>query len=294
MMKKNWIFVLLIGMIFITGCGQNSTAESDSFQVAGELGPQAWIDAPLNESRLPLSPYQIVFHISEQDGVSLGELSINDQVVELILNSDPSSNVATLRYVWNPSQPGKYVIRVRAQSVNGEWGDPDSAVVYIGEITVLTPTTTPSPSPQTAGISNVQAEPKQVNFGDCQPNAVTISAQAEDPAGIDVLVIFYRLRDPNGNQTGWLSEAMNPGGGDTYKKTLNMTSIVEKLGYSQTSGTFEYQLVIQNVNNEMTRSEVFRDVSVTRCAGFEVPFDFNIQPEIPYRVLSTPTVPIIK
>ena len=70
----------------------------------GAEGPVAWLDAPLNESRLLLVPYQIVFHITDPDTASLGELSINGNVVALIDNPDGETKLASLRYTWEPDR----------------------------------------------------------------------------------------------------------------------------------------------------------------------------------------------
>lgn len=293
-MKYFLVNLFFIGLLFFSGCEQknNETPISDAALIDKE--PQAWIDAPLNEAHLPLAPYEIVFHISGQKDLSLGELVINDQVAALLLVDDPTKKLSTLRYQWEPDGPGKHILQTRAQTLDGEWSQADVAVVYIDVEETLTPTSTPTPEPVNAdGITNVQVVPKQVNYGSCQPNQLTISAHAEDPAGVKVLSIFYRLSDASGNLTGWLNEAMNPISGGDYQKTINMTGAAEKLGFTGQSGTFFYQLIIQNQNGDTVRSDVFRDVSVARCAGFQMPLIKTVMPVDPLPFI-LPTVPYVK
>lgn len=293
------IIFLITGSFYMSGCAQQIPTRAEITSAPSEGQPIAWIDAPLNESHHPLAPYEIVFHITGTTSLSLGELVINDQVAALLLVDDASKKLATLKYMWVPDQPGKYIIHTRPQISDGEWGEAASAVVYIDpadetETPIPTPTHTPSPEPENlAGISDIQKEPNPVNYGSCQPNQLTISAYAQDPAGINVLSIFYRLSDASGNLTGWLNEAMNPTGNGNFQKTVNITSAAEKLGFNSQTGTFIYQLIIQNNNGDMVRSDVFRDVSIVKCAEFNIPKLNTVVPVTPL-MLRTPTVIIIK
>ena len=134
-MKKYIVLTFILIVMLLSGCGPSGQEETDQAYIVGDSQPQAWIDAPLNESYLPLDPYEIVFHISGQEGIAQGELSINNQVVESLPNSDSSKKLATLKYLWNPTEPGTYLLSVRAQDIAGSWGPEAQSVVYIDEET---------------------------------------------------------------------------------------------------------------------------------------------------------------
>ena len=134
-MNKYIVLTFTLFVLLISSCGSPVQEETDQAFIIGDSQPQAWIDAPLNESYLPLDPYEIVYHISDQESIAKGELSINDQVVESAPNPDPSKKLATLKYLWTPTEPGTYLLSVRAQGTDGTWGPEAQSVVYIGEIT---------------------------------------------------------------------------------------------------------------------------------------------------------------
>jgi len=218
-----------------------------------------------------------------------GELRIKDQVVASMNNPDPADKLVTLTYLWDPAGPGRYVLAVRAQNSEGAWGPLAESVVYITEPTATPPaestpiltmtptgTLTPSPTPTetltptlapTAGFSGISITPDVVYYGVCSPDEVLVSANATDPAGITAVVLFYRLRDENGNVSAWFNSAMDPQGGSTYAETVNMNTLAEGTGFGASFGTFtlEVQLVIQNSLGEMTGSPVYGDVVVEYC-----------------------------
>lgn len=292
-MKKKILFAMMCATILLTGCSppQSPSPQDAYLGLAGE--PQAWIDAPLNESRLPLARYEIVFHITDSQQVMMGELSINDQVMASLPNPDPADKLVTLKYLWDPAAPGRYVLRVRAQNGEGAWGPLSESVVFIGETTVtpmslltptftlmptetVTPTLTPTLTPTetvtptlapTPGFANLNIEPDLVYYGYCSPFEALVSAEASDPAGITAVVVFYRLKDGNGNTSEWLNSAMDPQGGARYTKSVNMNILASQTGFDQSFGTYtlEVQLVIQNSLGQMTRSPVFGDVVVEYC-----------------------------
>lgn len=209
----------------------------------------------------------------------MGELRINDQVVASMPNPDPADKLVTLTYLWDPAAPGRHVLGARAQNSEGAWGPLAESLVYITEPTgtppaestptlTMTPTETLTPTlAPTAGFSGISITPDVVYYGVCSPDEVLVSANATDPAGITAVVLFYRLRDDNGNASDWLNSAMNPQGGSTYAKTVNMNTLAEETGFGESFGTFtlEVQLVIQNSLGEMTGSPVYGDVVVEYC-----------------------------
>lgn len=288
-MRNKFLFTMLCLALVLAGC---SSPQSESPQ-DGYLGkrdnPRAWIDAPLNESRLPLARYEIVFHITDSQQVMTGELSINNQVMVSLSNPDPADKLVTLKYLWDPVAPGRYTLGVRAQNGEGVWGPVTESVVFISEATTaplvedtltltmsptdavtptLTPTETVTPTlAPVAGFANFNIEPDLVYYGYCSPYEVLVSVEATDPAGITAVVLFYRLKDENGNSSGWLNSAMDPQSGAQYAKTVNVSILANQTGFDQSFGTFtlEVQLVIQNSLGQMTSSPVYGDVVVQYC-----------------------------
>ena len=100
-------------------------------QVA-QSGPQAWIDAPLDGSSLPLAPYEVVMHGSDIAGITQFEFSVNGAVLTLIPSSDQSSGLAAVTQNWSPGGPGNYTLGVRAQNTAGTWSGVAQSVVTVG------------------------------------------------------------------------------------------------------------------------------------------------------------------
>lgn len=288
-MKKKTLFTTLCVALVLAGCNlpQPQTSQDAYLGLGGE--PQAWIDAPLNESRLPLTPHEIVFHFTDSQQVMAGELIINDQVMASLPNPAPADKLVTLKYLWVPAAPGRYVLRVRAQNGEGAWGPVTESVVFISEATAtslveltptltptitltptetLTPTLTPTKTvAPTPGFTNFNIAPDLVYYGYCSPYEVLVSVEAIDPAWITAVVLFYRLRDENGNKSEWFNSAMDPQSGARYAKTVNMNILAEQTGFGQSFGKFrlEVQVVIQNSLGQTTRSPVYGDVVVEYC-----------------------------
>jgi hypothetical protein len=290
-MNKKMLFTILIAALVLGGCDapQSGSTEVAYLGLRGE--PQAWIDAPLNESRLPLANYEIVFHITDSQQVMTGELSINDQVMVFLPNPDPADKLVTLKYMWSPRAPGRYTLQVRAQNGEGLWGPMSESVVFISEATgtpthTFTPTMTVAPTETitptstvtsiatvtptltpTAGFSNFNISPDLVYYGYCSPYEALVSVEAVDPAGITAVVLFYRLIDESGDKSEWFSSAMVPQGGAHYAQTVNVNILAAETGFEESFGTFtlEVQLVIQNSLGQMTNSPIYGEVVVEYC-----------------------------
>jgi hypothetical protein len=275
---------ILFAVLLLANCNIPKAAQLVEVSLVENPSPTGWIDAPLDRSTLPLAPYEVVFHVTDQQAVAAGELSIDGQVVATLENED-NDKLATMKYMWDPAKPGEYMLSVRAQSSSGAWGPASDITVWVGEViptitytptltqtitptTTITITATPTFTPTiTGGVSNVSASPLSVYSGNCSPNQVTISAKATDANGITAVVLFYRLREDGGTATAWMNASMNPSGADMYTKTVNVSSAASQVGLSNPDGTFEYQIVIQNKKTEMVRSPMFYDVTVVGCGG---------------------------
>ena len=154
---KRWLGILLIGLL--GACQQQPAAAPSQAQIM----PQVWIDAPLAGSALELGEIQVLAHGYHPMGLSTIELSVNGQVVATQQPTMRGSQFGYANLKWQPSQAAAYRLAVRAQSSQGQWSDPASAEVAVGQINSLriaalpsatsvpsattTPTTTPTATP---------------------------------------------------------------------------------------------------------------------------------------------------
>ncbi len=262
--------LLIVSCIFLAGCNLPQGA-----------GPQAWIDAPLDGSSLPLAQTEIVFHAYAAGNPKMMELTINGQAMTL----DPlgfSQPLETVRYQWNPDQPGRYVIAVRTQDQGGIWSETHTHVVIIGETTTtptpvitltpiftFTPTSTPTITPtatRPAGsvFSNLSLSTTVFYRADQLPRKVTFTVKVNDPAGIKIVEIYFRLRDPNTDETTeWTNEGMASMGGGTYTYTLDVTHPALTPTSPKTM-ILEYQFIVTHPDLSLTRSPVYSDVTLKK------------------------------
>ena len=193
----------------------------------------------------------MVFHITDTNPVTAGELIVNGASVAIIPNPQPGANYAGLAYDWNPPGYGVYTIQARAQADTGEWGDFVQVVVEILEPTAtstptdvntptFTPTFTPTPSPTPTATLTATATstrtptatrrpgPDNIKFLDPHPNTSQIYFRGNgcgrkevdfyvtipDAAKASQVTVHFRLVDRNDNDqtTAWYSKAMyHPG-----------------------------------------------------------------------------------
>ena len=132
-------------LIVLSACGPTPSQPVGSINTS-----QAWIDAPLQGSRLPLAEVEIVAHAASPSGIASFEIKLNGQ---LLANTgpDPDSLDKTLvytRHSWQPSEPGNYLIEVTGFDLNNQPGSPAQVVVEIGGLTpTITPTQTQTSTP---------------------------------------------------------------------------------------------------------------------------------------------------
>jgi hypothetical protein len=251
---------------------------------SGLLGPQAWIDAPLDNMHIPLAAYQVVFHGSDNSGVTSVELLINAQIVNLPALDQAGSKLVTVKYDWVPVLPGEYLLQARAGNSTGTWSEYSTARVWVGEITptptatpTVTPTITPTPTLEAFSASFGQPVLSSDVFEysyDCftDPEQVTFTVNYT-PAVLDVQVLFfYRLNNlTTGAQTAWNEGlvTMDLGGG-TYRITFSSRSIPNVLNLLKgASAEFLYQFVASDPRSSTpVRSAVFSNLKlIPSCHG---------------------------
>ncbi len=124
-MYKNRM-ILMTGVIFsllLAGC--NMPAE-------GGAGPNAWIDTPLNGMTLPLEPVVVRSHSASEDGTASAALYVNGVQVRADNVLNPSERLVEISQVWQPTEPGDYVLQVVATDGSGNAASSISVRVHIG------------------------------------------------------------------------------------------------------------------------------------------------------------------
>lgn len=283
---KSKTSLLLLACLVLAAC---------NLQYAQAESTQAWIDAPLDGSNLPLAPYEIIFHAGAAGDPAAVELAINGQPVTLD-STVLAQPLVTVRYPWDPQAPGRYIITARTQDVAGRWSALDTHVVTIGGTTVtvapiitvtisptitLTPSPTPTltPTPAVAGrsgplsIAFVGASTNQFYFGGaaCGPTSVTLQVQVSDPAQVTGVTLFYKLRvKPDGAYTDWNSDIdLRAQGNGTFAIALDSRSVN---GIRASDNWFIYQFIGTGPNHQPnSRTQVFGDISLTRCGSGGAP-----------------------
>jgi hypothetical protein len=293
MKKQIFLIQVILCFVFLEGCTFSMQARTEQV-VSGALGPEAWIDAPLDGMHIPMGvPYDVVYHITADTAVTRGELSIDSGVVSTLDNPNAGSNLATLHYSFTPPQPGKYKLQVRAQDSNNAWSDSFDVTVYVDELTptitptqtitptitaTLTPTETitpsPTPVPQTGFAGPPVFTPTQINRPyDCPTSPLTAEIKVNPGQNIKVVVLFYRVTDSGyAEHSEWADIAMNPVGSDTYRVTfdpIKNSKIKLWLRAHMTSaawqGWLQTQFVIQDGNGTYSRSKVYSLVKIAGC-----------------------------
>ncbi len=274
---------------------------------ATQGSPFVWIDAPLDGSILPLAPYPVVAHANSPDGVARFALSIDDgAAVECTADSAGASGDGTvsacllshvtppgdpvpisLHATWSPPAAGNYVLRVRAQNLQGVWGAYAEAAVSVGGETPTpsathavtetpaatagpTATSTPTATPEALiffpGISTNEFHYVAQNVPECSPLQLILTVKISDPARVKGMLLFFHLQDKaGGGTTAWNSGvpmgALADGG---YSKVVASEDIDGHTDYL--SAWFVYQFVATDgIGGVVARSDVYRDVTLAMC-----------------------------
>jgi len=139
-MKKTFSMIVLI-VLLAAACTPQGVPSPSALS--------AWIDAPLDDSTIPLAPYQIVAHGSDPVQITLLEITVNGELLSRIENPSPGHLLLTAKADWNPPAPGVYTIQARGKNSAGDWSSYARAQVTVQddfqslEVLELQPTGTP-------------------------------------------------------------------------------------------------------------------------------------------------------
>jgi hypothetical protein len=139
---------------------------------------------------------------------------------------------------------------------------PTSTVATSTPVNTSTPTHTATPP--AAIISNVSVSTDHF-YCAREPHKLIIDAHIFDPAGIESGLIFYRLsnKTDGDDKTVWMKKEIADKG-DRWSVTLNGNfEITETL--LTDDAWFEFQFVVTNKQNIITRSKVITGVTYTKC-----------------------------
>jgi len=125
MRKYSLIGLLLAGAVLFSGCNLPDAS------AAQNTGPQAWVDAPLTGSIVPLAPLDVVSHASDAGGTAQFELGVDGSVVRSDPSPDTTSNMVTMHQTWQPGGPGTYVLSLRSRNNAGVWSMPILVTVIV-------------------------------------------------------------------------------------------------------------------------------------------------------------------
>ena len=288
-MSKKLITGLLILATLLFGCSMPTSNNEENASHTSAV--RAWFDAPLpNSVFVPPNPIcQIVAHGASPNGIVSFEFSINGAVTETIPNPDTQRSLVTLTRDCGLSQPGKYVLQIRAQDNKGEWSGfaETSLIIAAPEDDTAPPATEPpvteppateppipTDTPTTEPTGNVSIERVSTNLVsvgsvDCGPMDITFVARATAPKGIKVVILFYRFEP--GSSSGFESASMNPIGGDQYQGSINPTALFGNSAPFDQS-TLQYQVVVQqNDGDTSLRTPLMADIVVQACGSSAPP-----------------------
>jgi len=297
-LQRTLCFLMLMACLLLSGCNLPGTASTPT-PVHQYGAAQAWIDAPLDGSTIPLDPYEIVMHAYDPGGVTQVELKVNGSLLASIPNPNPGQPFATLKYTWMPAAEGNYTLAASAQGVNGPPGYEATALVTVAGASptpvdtaipsatlaptstlgatvtqhptiTLTPTATSTSTP-TAGPVSITFVPEvseyQFYYGSCTPNQITIQVNATG-GNIYSVVLFLKLQDQaSGTTTGWDGgTSMTPSGNGWFTRTISSSSISGADDFS--AAWLLYQFVATDQAGQVIgRSQTYSDIALSSCAA---------------------------
>ncbi len=315
---KNALLVAVVLIVAVAGLGLQ--AINVTSQDAADI-PETWIDSPLNRMRIPLAPFEIVVHVSDENAASRAEISVDESVLTT-LDAPAGQTLAAFRHIWSPPDVGEYRIKVRGQNQAGSWSEPVEVLVFVGSTTptptqTLTPeptmtltataipTNTAIPTPLPAGfVGSPSFSPQEIVFGQgCYPpSRVNMNISVNNWQNIRGVFVFYRLQNNNtGEAAEWENTYMNHSGNGSYGIELTPFAspqyeswLNRGLWGADHTGGLAVQFVIENPDGGLIRSDVYQSIFVRQCAS-AAPTQPVYPTTRPTAIPTlTPTRPIIK
>jgi hypothetical protein len=299
-------FAVLLVCVSLYGCNMPGPQGED-----GQTGSvQAWIDAPLDGSTIPLAtPYEIVLHAYDPASVTQVELKANGSLLAAIPNTNTGQLLTTLKYLWTPAEPGNYTLSARAQSSDGLWGSETTVVVTVAGSIVppvvpaidsgtatpvdtltptLVPTITPSPTPVPADLSfTPRISSNQFYYGSCGSDQVTIQVYASG-GNVYSVVLFTQLQGASWDE----GSGMTPSGDGWFSRTVSSRSLDGAKNVD--TATLLYQFVATGSSSQVIgRSQVYSDITLTACAQEQPPEQPPVQPPGGITPVRPPSLPPI-
>jgi hypothetical protein len=120
-----------------------------------------WLDAPLDGSTAEVGDsVRIVGHVTDPSGVSFARVDVNGERLERVnLDSGPG-DLVTVEFLWEPTEPGTYVISLLARGNADGWRGPANATVTVtGEPEPPTTSTSTSTTTTTSTTSSTTTTP---------------------------------------------------------------------------------------------------------------------------------------
>jgi hypothetical protein len=279
-MTYRQIHLLIVLALLASGCNL-------PFAPAGDSGSpdavMAWFDAPLpNSIFYPPNPCQWVAHAASPAGIALFELTINDEPAVSIPSPEAQSSLVTLSQDCGLSEPGAYLLRLRARDNRGEWSAyAETSLVIAGDEPPEAATETPTPEPaQEAGIRFLSRSTDTVfyNGASCGPKQVTLVVEATHPEPIKVVVLFFRVKYKTSNEATEFSQAaMTPTGNDLYQVSIMPETIFNPgppmgtpmgmVFIPPADAWLQVQAVIQTDGGDTTtRTPLLSEITVKYCS----------------------------
>lgn len=207
-MKTNRTILWLISLsALLSACTSQSVSNT-----AGVLGPQSWIDAPLDGTSFPPSPIiEITSHSTDPLHIVQVELSVNGQVVQSSPSANSAQTLALTTHLWSPPGPGNYILLVRAQNSASVWGDSAKSVVTIGDAPQATPTPPAAlPLPFVVPSSTLVAKPTGPIASPLPAASITFYADATSLVSGRCTTIHWQVA--NVSQVALDNAPVNPSG----------------------------------------------------------------------------------
>jgi hypothetical protein len=291
MMRIKVFTIIILALMVLGACGPQ-----ESLQAEFANGSQAWIDAPLPGSSLPLAAVEIVAHAASPDGIASFEINLNGQLLAKTVPDTASIDQTLMytRYSWQPAAPGSYLIEVRAFDRNNQPGPPAQVVVEVGGPTPSpTPTLTPTPTPtSTATLTltpsptptptvtprpgpspivfinqRVNTSPIFVGRNGCGRKEVDIYITIPADSEVTQVSIKYRMVDNENNShtTDWVTDQMRLVSSSATEWIVSVAPEREIPGASGfLQARLEYQFGATNANG-IESSEIYTNVEVDYC-----------------------------